>query len=100
MDILRGACHRRCNALRNSQRISNSDWPPLDLRGNISRINLGGRIPYMNSFCPRPTCPRPAMLVFLVLLLSVLAVAQTDRGAITGTVMDPANAVVPHAIIS
>jgi hypothetical protein len=38
-------------------------------------------------------------LLFLVLLISVLAVAQTDRGAITGTVSDPANAVVPRANI-
>ena len=54
----------------------------------------------MNSVCPS-TFPRSGKwLAILPLLLPVLALAQTDRGAITGTVSDPANAVVPHATIS
>jgi hypothetical protein len=36
----------------------------------------------------------------LVLLGAALAAAQSDRGAITGTVMDPANAAVPGAVLS
>ena len=54
----------------------------------------------MNSVC-RPTCPRSGMrLLILIPLISVLGLAQTDRGAITGTVLDPANAAVPRASIS
>ena len=37
--------------------------------------------------------------VILVLLASVLAVAQSDRGTITGTVVDPTNAAVPNVPI-
>lgn len=38
-----------------------------------------------------------SITVFCLLFFSVAAFAQNDRGTITGTVLDPANAVVPNA---
>ena len=35
-----------------------------------------------------------------IFLLATMAAAQTDRGIITGTVQDPAKAVVPGAAVS
>jgi hypothetical protein len=38
-------------------------------------------------------------LLFMVLMTMVLAFAQTDRGTITGTIMDPTGAVIPGATL-
>ena len=38
--------------------------------------------------------------LIVALITSALAVAQTDRGAITGAVLDPAQAVVPGAVVN
>ncbi len=43
---------------------------------------------------------RNMRLVFALLLLSGAASAQSDRGTITGTVTDPADAVIPRAAVS
>src|ERR1700680_132968 len=42
---------------------------------------------------------RSALILLLALMLAVGAFAQTDRGSITGTIADPAGAVVPNAKI-
>ncbi len=42
---------------------------------------------------------RSALILLLALFIAVGAFAQTDRGSITGTIADPAGAVVPNAKI-
>ena len=42
-------------------------------------------------------CKRVGYVCWLAIVLSGLALAQTDRGIITGTVQDPAHAVVANA---
>jgi hypothetical protein len=43
---------------------------------------------------------KPVLSIVLLLVLTCAAFAQSDRGTITGTIMDPANAVVPGARVT
>lgn len=47
----------------------------------------------MRSYLPRHASV--VRFIFMVLMTVVLALAQTDRGTITGTVTDPTGAVIP-----
>src|SRR5271157_4589611 len=51
----------------------------------------------MRSYLPRRGLAM--RLIFAVLIIAVLAFAQTDRGTITGTVTDPTGAVIPGAAL-
>src|ERR1039457_5730897 len=51
----------------------------------------------MSSYLPR--FGSAVRLMFMVLMTLVLAVAQSDRGTITGTVRDPTSAVIPGAAV-
>src|SRR5664280_376655 len=51
----------------------------------------------MSSYLPR--FGSLVRLLFMVLMTVLLAVAQSDRGTITGTVADPTGAVVPGATV-
>ena len=42
---------------------------------------------------------RPTHFATFYVLLSIAALAQSDRGSITGTVSDPAHAMVPRATV-
>src|SRR5258706_7606647 len=47
-----------------------------------------------------PRTPRVFSILILCLAITVGALAQSDRGTITGTVLDPGNAVVPNAALT
>src|ERR1039457_1406084 len=51
----------------------------------------------MSSYLPR--FASVMRLMFMVLMTVLLAVAQTDRGTITGTIADPTGAVVPGVTV-